>query len=305
MVPALSDLTVDIHQGEFFGFLGQNGAGKTTLFKILSTLVVPDEGAAIVGGYDVVRDSSAVRHLLTPVIAEERSLFWRLSAFENLRLFAELYGLHGEPARQRVRQVLDTVRLVETGEKLVGAFSSGMKQRLLIGRALLAQSRILLLDEPTRSLDPVAARDFRRFLRQQLVNTHGYTILLATHSADEALELCDRVSVLHQGQLLAVGTVQELKRRVGTDTYRIVGDHSVLDQLATLQAAGRIDRFRAGGEQVEGWVQADLQFAGGKAEAAAILKHLVSNGSAVSEFDRSDLTLADLLERILAEAGHA
>jgi ABC-2 type transport system ATP-binding protein len=304
-ISALSDVSIDINRGEFFGLLGQNGAGKTTLFKTLATLVLPDSGSASVGAFDVVSDPHRVRAMLTPVIAEERSLFWRLSAVENLRLFAALYGLKGTTGINRAQEVLDTVGLGDTGEKLVGAFSSGMKQRLLIGRALLARSEVLLLDEPTRSLDPLAARDFRHFLRTELVDKHGYTVLLATHNAEEALELCDRVSVLHKGRLLAVGTVDELVVTAGRDTYRFTAKKELEASLNGLLESGEIHALKSATGVDESWMEFELQMQGGLTEASNLLARLVATGIPVAEFERVDLALPDLLERILADAENA
>ena len=175
--------------------LGENGAGKTTLFKILATLVIPDEGTATISGYDVLESPARVREVLAPVIADERSLHWRLSARENMRLFASLHGLRGAEATRRIEELLALVNLVEATDRQVSGFSSGMKQRLLVARTLLARPSVLLLDEPTRSLDPISARSFRRFLREDVALAQGCTVLLATHNAEEAFELCDRVGV--------------------------------------------------------------------------------------------------------------
>jgi ABC-2 type transport system ATP-binding protein len=144
---------------EFFGLLGENGAGKTTLFKILATLVIPDAGTATVTGFDILQSPNRVREVLAPVIADERSLHWRLSARENMRLFASLHGLRGAEASRRIDELLTLVNLVEAADRLVNGFSSGMKQRLLVARALLAQPAFCL-DEPTRSLGPISARSF-------------------------------------------------------------------------------------------------------------------------------------------------
>lgn len=302
---ALRGVSFDVHRGEFFGILGQNGAGKTTLFKILATLVLPDSGSAMISGQDVVSQADRVRRILTPVIAEERSLYWRLSAYENLLLFASLYGLRGTARESRSKEILEVVGLTETGNKIVGAFSSGMKQRLLIGRALLAQPKVLLLDEPTRSLDPVAARDFRQFLRRELVDKQGCTVLLATHNADEALHLCDRVSVLHRGRLLAVGAVDELIAAVGDNTYRITAQPALAPILEQLVDAGHIRSVSATESGAEGWVRYSVQFQEGAEVAAGILAQIVASGIPVSGFEREDLALADLLERIMKGAGDA
>src|SRR5690606_12283158 len=172
----VDNVSFEVQKGEFFGLLGANGAGKTTLFRILAARLLPDTGTATVAGTDVVKDPARTRALLTPVVTDERSLHWRLSARENLELFAALFGLRGAAADARIDQLLASVELDDAGDKMVGTFSSGMKQRLLIARALLGQPRVLLLDEPTRSLDPISARRFRRFLREEITGRQGCTV---------------------------------------------------------------------------------------------------------------------------------
>src|SRR5262245_8535234 len=191
---AVESVSCEIAPGEFFGLLGPNGAGKTTLFKMLATVLLPDAGTATIDGHDVVRDSAAVRRVLTPAVGDERSLQWRLSARENLELFAALLEVPRREQRSRIDGLLAEVGLADTGAKLVGAFSSGMRQRLLIARALLARPKVLLLDEPTRSLDPISARAFRTFLRDEIAGRRNCAVLLATHNAEEAFDLCDRVA---------------------------------------------------------------------------------------------------------------
>ena len=211
---ALQDVTCEVEEGEFFGLLGPNGAGKSTLFKTLATLVTPDAGNATILGHDIVRDPHEVRRVLVPVVADERSLRWRLSARENLRLYAVLYGVPSAGLSDRVDHVLDVVQLGGTGSQMVGQFSSGMKQRLLIARALLASPRVLLLDEPTRGLDPVSARTLRTFLKDEICHRHGCTVLLATHNTEEAFELCDRVAILEKGRVLVSGPASHLASQV-------------------------------------------------------------------------------------------
>lgn len=306
---ALAEVTLDVAPGEFVGLLGPNGAGKSTLFRILSTLLVPDTGDALVGGASVRTAPGAVRRLMSPVSPDERSLWWRLSALENLRIFGVLHGLPGRAAEARAAELLALVRLEGTGTRLVGAFSSGMRQRLLVARALMGTPRLLLLDEPTRSLDPISARDLRRFLREELNGRLGCTVLLATHSHEEALECCDRIGVLHHGRLLAAGPRATLVRELGDDQYRVAATADAGPRLAALAAAGRL----AGVvplEQAGGWPTWRVRIPGGEAAAAEVLGALVAAGVAVSGFTREEPTLADLLERIVArtatpESAHA
>lgn len=301
-VSVIRDVTCDIGEGEFFGLLGPNGAGKTTLFKMLATLILPDEGAATVAGHDVVRDAASVRRLLAPVIADERSLYWRLSARENLKLFAVLHRLSDAEIRARVEEVLRAVGLEDTAEKMVGQFSSGMKQRLLIARALLSRPRVLLLDEPTRSLDPISARRFRLFLREEILGRQGCTVVLATHNTEEALELCDRVAVLDRGRLLAVGSAQELSREVSEDRYRLYTKAPDHPALAALAARGGIRPLGAEPADPEGWVPLQIEVRGDAEAAADVLASLTLAGMPIARFEKIPLALADLIERIILHA---
>jgi ABC-2 type transport system ATP-binding protein len=295
----LDRVTFTVHVGEFFGLLGLNGAGKTTLFRTLATSVLPDSGTATVFGHDVDVDADRVRGTVSCVMANDRSVYWRLSATENLRLFAALYGLHGAPARRRIDEVLALVGLADTGTKMVGLFSSGMRQRLLIARALLPRPRLLLLDEPTRSLDPVAARDFRRFLRTEVATANECTVLLATHSSEEAMELCDRVAVLDRGRVLAVGPAEQLKRRFGDSAFMVWTRSPVHTAFAALAARG-VEVAPDRTPDADGWYRVRLAIPGTLDEACGVLTALRDAGVDVARFERVDLELAELLRRIVA-----
>jgi ABC-type multidrug transport system ATPase subunit len=298
---ALEDIDLSVVRGECFGILGENGAGKSTLFRILATLVRPDAGTARIGGLDVVRDGVGVRRLLAPVTASERSLYWRVSAEENLRLYAALYGLEPPVAAERIREVLELLGLAEAGRKQVGLFSSGMKQRLLLGRALLGRPEVLLLDEPTRSLDPVSARDFRSFLRREVRDTRQTTILLATHDHAEVTDLCDRVAVLDRGRVVAVGPTETLLSASRTrlcSLWTPAPPHEALER--SLASAGarvlEISPFTLSDDGE--WCRVRLEIDGGEMDAAHLLAVLTAAGIPVSRFIRDDLSLADLLERV-------
>jgi ABC-2 type transport system ATP-binding protein len=300
LTPSLQGVTLQVYEGEFFGLLGPNGAGKTTLFKILSTLVLPDEGSATVWGHDVVREDVAVRGLLTPVLTNERSLNWRLAARENLELFAVLHGLRGGEQRARVDEVLRAVDLTDTGRKPVGKFSSGMKQRLMIARALLSRPRVLLLDEPTRSLDPISARAFRQFLREEIAGRQGCTVLLATHNTEEALNLCNRVGVLNRGRLLAVGAPEQLGRQLADERYLLWTRQPRHPAFAALGERGLADDVVVHDAEEDGWSRVELRIAGGMDRAAEVLDLLTCAGLSVARFEPVRLSLADLIERTVA-----
>jgi ABC-type multidrug transport system ATPase subunit len=302
-VHAVQNVSCEVQPGEFFGLLGPNGAGKTTLFKMLATLTSPDEGSASVYGADVMRQPREVRRMVAPVAADERGLHWRLSALENLRLFATLYALRGPTLAARVDEVLGVVGLRGAEQRVVGTFSSGMRQRLLIARALLIKPRVLLLDEPTRSLDPVSARDFRQFLRDEVAGPAKCTVVMATHSAEEALGLCDRVAVLNKGRLLAVGPAAALEREFSDERYRVRTRDPGHRAWRDLESAGVIINRVVGDVDHEGWTSVECHVPGGVEAAAALLAALTRAGVPVVGFDRVELSLAELIERIVAKHG--
>jgi ABC-2 type transport system ATP-binding protein len=308
-IPVVRSVSLEARTGEFFGLLGPNGAGKTTLFKMISGMIIPDAGTVHVAGYDVRTQLREIRRLLAPVVAEERSLAWRLTARQNLEMFGGLHGLRGGALRERIGEVLEIVDLATAGTKIVATFSSGMKQRLLIARALLANPSVLLLDEPTRSLDPVSARRFRAFLREELIVKQQCTVLLATHSSEEALELCDRVGVMHAGRLLAVGTTAELGARVGGHRCVVTTTEPAAETFALLEQRGWIRRIGMGVPEEEGWTPVEFEVHGGTERIAEVLRELVVGGVPVAHCERVKLPLADLIEKIVRhseeEAGDA
>ena len=296
---ALAGVSLEARAGEIVGLLGPNGAGKTTMLRILSTLVLPDAGQAEMAGFDVVRDAARARRVLAPVAADERSLEWRLSAQENLRFFGVLHGLADGALQPRIAELLEGVGLLDAGEKMVGTFSSGMRQRLLIARALLSKPQALLLDEPTRSLDPLAARAFRDFLRHEVAGHQGCAVLLATHDPDEALDLCDRIAILDKGRLLASGTAHALTREFGEERYRIW--MSEWNARASVQLASRgLVLHRTPEHDTEGWIVAELDLPSER-DPAAVLADLITAGLRVGRYEKVQPTIADLMERVLRQ----
>ena len=300
--PAVADVSLDVHAGEFVGLLGPNGAGKTTLLKILATLITPDRGTVTIGGHDAVADPASVRRVIAPVLANERSLYWRLSARENLELFGALLRLVPRETTSRVTEALDVVGLGDTGRKMVGQFSAGMMQRLLIARALLGHPRVLLLDEPTRSLDPSTAHTFRAFLREELATRRGCAVLVATHRTEEAFELCDRVVVLNRGRVAASGRAFELSEALSGSRYAVYTlepNHSALDHAV---ASGRARRLAARSEPDGQWWRVEVEIEGGDGSARVVLAGLIKAGMTVARFERVMSPLGDLIERAIARS---
>lgn len=294
----LHDIHLQVAQGEFFGLLGQNGAGKSTLFRILAGLVLPDRGDVTVGGVQLGR-AAGRRGVadLAPVIPSERSLYWRLGARENLRLYASLHRMERGRVDHRIEEVLEVVGLGGTGQKQVGLFSSGMRQRLLIARALLPEPRILLLDEPTRSLDPVSARDFRRFVREEIGGRQGCTVLLATHDHEEVRDLCDRIGVLHRGRMLAVGSTEEVLQTLEFQRIRVRTREPVPIWMEGVLAHHGATLLEGTEPDHEGWRWIRIRLPDAR-EPEDLLPALMNRGLAFSRFEREELSLADLLEGV-------
>ena len=212
---ALDHLDLRIPYGQIFGLLGPNGAGKSTTIKMLTTLLEPTSGTARVAGFDILQTPAEVRRRIG-YVPQLVSADGGLTGWENLDFSARLYGLHGADRKNRIAEALQFVNLVESANKLVKTYSGGMIRRLEIAQAMLHRPVVLILDEPTVGLDPVARRSvWERLL--ELRQTYGMTILISTHGMDEADELCDQLAILHLGKIAAVGNPAELKAAVGPD----------------------------------------------------------------------------------------
>jgi ABC-2 type transport system ATP-binding protein len=212
MFTAVGGVSLQIERGEIFGLLGPNGAGKTTTIRMLCTLLEPTAGTATVNGFDIVRQATQVRQNLGTVLAGERSIYWKLTGRENLEYFAALYHIPPATARERINELLARMELEDRANELVEKYSTGMKQRIAISKALLARPPILLLDEPTLGLDPQAARKVRELITE--FKAEGHTILLTTHYMEEADQLSDRIGIIDQGKIIALDTPRALKDRI-------------------------------------------------------------------------------------------
>jgi ABC-2 type transport system ATP-binding protein len=210
-VTALTDVSFDVREGEIFGLIGRNGAGKTTLTKIIATLVQPTEGAVAVRGFDSVREEESVRAQVGLASAEERSFYWRLTVEQNLVFFARLYGLGARPTRRRIGELLELLEMTELRRRRFGELSTGNKQRMAVARALLNSPPVLLLDEPTRSLDPLAAARMRELIGTLARGARPTTVLLTSHNLAEVEELCERVAVISRGRIRAIDAPHTLR----------------------------------------------------------------------------------------------
>ena len=242
-IEAVRGIDLEVHAGETFGFLGPNGAGKSTTISMLCTLVRPSAGTALVAGHDVMRERDEVRRNIG-LVFQETTLDGYLTAEQNLRLHAELYGMPRKAVAERLQQVMEMVGLWDRRGSLVGTFSGGMKRRLEIGRGLLHSPRVLFLDEPTVGLDPQTRSSIWSYIAE-LKRDEDITIFLTTHYMDEA-EYCDRIAIMDRGRIVALDTPEALKASVGTDRVQIqTGDDDAA--IAALRERFEIDAVVAEG----------------------------------------------------------
>jgi ABC-2 type transport system ATP-binding protein len=295
-VEAVRGVDFAVAEGELFGLLGPNGAGKTTTIKMLITLLIPTKGSASVLGFDVVKDAREVRRRIGYVFGGERGVYERLSGYDNLRYFAELYGVEPDKIKPRIEYLLELVGLKGREQERTEGYSRGMKQRLHIARGLLHDPPVVFLDEPTIGLDPVGARELRATIAS--LADAGKTILLTTHYMFEADALCDRLAVINQGEIVAQGTPRDLKREVGEGTVVEVEVFGVPE--GTVERVRAIDGVTA--VAVEEREQAQVLAVQIRADAELTQPILGAlDGASVGRVSRREPTLEDVYVTLVAE----
>jgi ABC-2 type transport system ATP-binding protein len=274
---ALDNVSLDIRRGEVFGLLGPNGSGKTTLLKLLSTILSPTSGTARLFGIDVRQHPRRVRQLVGLVTAEERSLYWRLTARQNLRFFLSLYGVNGREAEKRIDGLLDLFVLSEVADVRVAEYSTGMRQKLSIARGLLSEPQLLFLDEPTRGLDPAAAHNLLQLVRERAVRHLENTVILTTHIAREVDQLCDRIATLNRGRVSYVGSVEGLVSTLDeTVGYALVVDALPDAVLSALRGKAGVNEC-VPRRRDDGAIELELTLAHGGALSEVLRQLLFSN----------------------------
>lgn len=291
-VSALDGIDLAIEEGAVHGLLGPNGAGKTTLVKILSTVLLPTSGTARILGHDVVSETDRVRRLIGIVFGGDRGLYFGLTARQNLLYWAALYGVPEQQARRRAAELLERVGLEERANARVETYSRGMKQRLHLARGLVADARVLFLDEPTTGMDPIAARDFRALVVR--LRSEGRTILLTTHDMAEAESVCDRVALIDHGRMLAVESPRTLATWLSRyERIDVEGaPESLLEQIRSLPGIGRVSPSSDGGTRID--IAAD-------GAASLVLKMLVTSG--VTSIRTSMPSLEEVYMHLIGDRG--
>ena len=248
---ALNGVSFTVRPAELFGLLGPNGSGKTTLFRILSTLMLPTAGRAIIMGCDAAQEPARLRRQIG-VVFQAQSIDLKLTAYENLWHQGHLYGLHGPALTKRIQEILSRVGLADRAKEVVETFSGGMQRRIELAKGLLHRPGVLLLDEPTTGLDPGARRDLWQYL-QMLRDEEHVSVLVTTHLMEEA-ERCDRLAIMNEGNLVALGTPAELKSEIGGDVILLDAAHD-----AALLAERIQDRFHVETTVLENQVRMERQ----------------------------------------------
>jgi ABC-2 type transport system ATP-binding protein len=205
---AVNNISFSVKKGEIFGFLGPNGAGKTTTIKMISTLLKPTSGKILINGIDVDKSPIEVLKNLGTVLAGERSIYWKLTGRENLEYFAAMHGITGKEAKDKIDYLLKRFNLEKRADETVEKYSTGMKQRIALAKALIANPPIVILDEPTSGLDPQSARNLRELIME--IKEEGRTILLTTHYMEEADQLSDRIAIIDHGKIIALDTPENV-----------------------------------------------------------------------------------------------
>jgi ABC-2 type transport system ATP-binding protein len=300
-VQALTDVSFDVRAGEIFGLIGRNGAGKTTLTKIIATLVQPTSGTVTVNDHDSVQDDEKVRAQVGLATAEERSFYWRLTVEQNLMFFARLYGLSDTTARRRIIELVNQFELKELVTRRFGELSTGNKQRMAFARAMLSRPPVLLLDEPTRSLDPLAAARMRALIQTLSSNDPPVTILLTSHNLTEVEELCARIAIISRGQIRALDTPKRLRdTHHQTERVELTFQDIALERAGSMLPTGLNNlELKAEGERL----QVAFTHETGDDRLDLAVRALQEQGGRLLALNSERATLLDVLESYESEQG--
>ena len=289
----MNDVSFTVYKGEVFGFIGPNGAGKTTSMRILATLDLPSYGDTRVDGFSSLNDPDRVRRRLG-FMPDYFGTYPNVNCFEYLDFFARAYGLRGRERSQSLQKVMDFTGLDKLAEKPIRGLSKGMKQRLCLGRAMVHDPAVLILDEPAAGLDPRARIELRVMIRD--LATHGKTVLVSSHILTELAEMCDRVGIIEKGQLLATGTVDEIQNHAGRD--QVVRDVVVRILTRSESVATYLDQQQSVlGVRIDGEL-VHFVHGGNRNDEAAMLRQLIHEGFDIAEFRSQQMSLEDVFMEV-------
>lgn len=290
-INALKGVSCTVDRGEIVSLLGLNGAGKTTLIKILAGLVIPDSGTARINGIDTSLSNPKTRQLVGLVNTNARSFYWRLTGRQNLTFFASLYNLSPADRHKRVARLLDWLEVADKADIPFMKYSSGQQQRLAIGRALLGDPEILLMDEPTSSLDPIAAARLRNFVKNELAGLEGKAILWCTHDLKEAENISDRIAILHKGKIIVQENLQSIRNFMKTENRYLLKirypNDSVPDVLKPLTIG-----YTKTGDMLEVEIQTE------EPDIPLLLQKLAGDGIEVFMVKTVEIPLEQVFERL-------
>lgn len=289
-VQALKEVSMQVERGEIFGLLGPNGAGKTTLIKILTTLLLPSSGNAWVNGYHVQHEGNKVRATVGCMLMGERGLYWKLTGRENLVYFGALYHLSPQEREKRANEIIALIDLPAIADRTVETYSSGQKMKLAFGKALINDAPVLILDEPTNTLDVPSASELRAVVRE--LNAQGKTIIYTTHIMAEAETLCDRVAIIDRGELLALGTVDELKASLKRD--QVIRVEGVIPSKALSAVQELPDVQKATRSAANGGNLLTIVTRNGHADLPEMIALLTKSGALIRKITPEEVTLEDV-----------
>jgi len=303
-ITALRNVSIQVKRGELFGLLGSNGAGKTTLIKILCTLILPTSGKAFVNGLDITRDVKKIKSKIGYVVGDERSFYWRLTGRQNLKFFSKLNNISNYDSELRIKRLLELVELTRDADRMFKDYSTGTKQRLAIARGLLTDPEVIFMDEPTRSLDPITAQSLRKLIKENLVEGEKKTVVFATHNLQEAEEMCDRIAIIHKGEVKIAGEVGEVKRGFNSDKRYVIRlkapENGLLKRIRNMPFIKEV--MPIPNVSLTKGTELEIQTKEGGAVSQVIKEIVNMNGEIYSLYEK-EISLGELFSKIVESEG--
>lgn len=290
LVEALKGVSLEIKPGEIFGLLGPNGAGKTTLIKCLTTLLLPTSGEAWINGYHLTKNDNQIRATVGCMLMGERGLYWKLTGRENMVFFGALYHLSPAERRRRADEIIERLHLGDIADRAVETYSSGQKMKLAFAKALINDAPLLILDEPTNTLDLPSARELRAVVHE--LNQEGKTVIYTTHIMAEAETMCDRVAIIDRGEVLALGSVPELKASLNREA--VIRIEGVISAKASQAVQALPGVSQAATTPVNGHIQLTVVAQDHQALLPRLIETLTAYHAVMQKITPEEITLEDV-----------